>query len=190
MIKIIQKGAPILRAIADEIADDKIISPKVRKTIADMKQALAENEEGVAIAAPQIGVSLRVFVISKRIFLLDEEGNSVPNVTSDEAAKYEDLVFIDPEIIKQSKKTQWLTEGCLSIRGVYGKVKRSKKVAVKALDEKGNVFTRGASGLLAQTIQHENDHLDGILFTDKAKDLQKINTPAPDNNDNDNKEAT
>ena len=177
MINIIQKGDPVLRAVAKEIAVDKITSPKVQKVITDMKQALAENKEGIAIAAPQIGVSLRIFMISKCIFLLDEEGNPIEDISPAEAAKYEDLIFINPEIIKQSQKTQWLTEGCLSIRGVYGKVKRSKKVTAKALDEKGGVFTRGASGLLAQTIQHENDHLDGILFCDKAKDLEKIDFP-------------
>ncbi|MCK5096182.1 MAG: peptide deformylase [Candidatus Pacebacteria bacterium] len=174
MIKVIQIGDPVLRTIAKEILIDKITSSETQKVIKDMKQALAENEDGIAIAAPQIGVSLRIFIISRRFFLLDEEGKLLPEITSDDLAKHKDLVFINPKITNRSKKTQWLTEGCLSVRGVYGKVKRSEKVTIKAVDENGKLFTRGASGLLAQTIQHENDHLNGILFCDKAKDLEEI----------------
>ena len=174
MIEIIQIGDPILRVVAEEIAVDEITSPKIQKVLTDMKQALTENEEGIAIAAPQIGVSLRIFVISKKIFMLDENGNTIPEEVLGDTDKYEDLVFINPEITKRSKKMQWLTEGCLSVRGIYGKVKRSEKATVKAFDKKGELFTRGTSGLLAQTIQHENDHLDGILFCDMAKDLQEI----------------
>ena len=181
MIKIFQKDAPVLRAIAKEVITKDIASPEIQKAIKDMKQALTENEDGIAIAAPQIGASLRIFMISKRIFLLDEEGRPLPEITPEELAKHEDLMFIDPEMIKLSKKTQWLTEGCLSIRGVYGKVKRSEKATVRAFNEKGVQFTRGASGLMAQTIQHENDHLDGILFTDKAKNLEKIDMDTPNN---------
>ena len=173
MIEIIQIGDPILRVVAEEIAVDEITSPKIQKVLTDMKQALTENEEGIAIAAPQIGVSLRIFVISKKIFMLDENGNTIPEEVLGDTDKYEDLVFINPEITKRSKKMQWLTEGCLSVRGIYGKVKRSEKATVKAFDKKGELFTRGTSGLLAQTIQHENDHLDGILFVDRLSPLRK-----------------
>jgi peptide deformylase len=86
----------------------------------------------------------------------------------------EDLVFINPEIIKKSKEVKEMEEGCLSVRWLYGKVKRSNKVTVKAIDQTGKEFVMGASSLLAQIFQHEIDHLDGILFTDKAKDLEEI----------------
>ncbi len=174
MIEIIQKGDPVLRAIAKEIPNDEITSSKVQKTILNMKQAVVENDDGIAIAAPQINVSLRIFMISKRIFLFDEEGKPLPDTTPEDTGKYKDLIFINPEITNRSKKTQWLMEGCLSVRGIYGKVERSEKATIKAFDENGKLFTRGASGLLAQTIQHENDHLNGILFCDKAKDLEEI----------------
>ena len=174
MIEIIQKGDPVLRAIAKEIPNDEITSSKVQKTILNMKQAIVENDDGIAIAAPQIDVSLRIFMISKRIFLFDEEGKPLPDTTPEDTGKYKDLIFINPEITNRSKKTQWLMEGCLSVRGIYGKVERSEKATIKAFDENGKLFTRGASGLLAQTIQHENDHLNGILFCDKAKDLEEI----------------
>lgn len=176
MVEIIQKGNPILRDLANKVAVDEITSLDIKKVIKDMKEALDNSKEGLAIAAPQIGVSLRIFLISKKIFTIDENGNLLPKEEIGDINKYEDFVCINPEIIKQSKKTQWLTEGCLSVRGIYGKVERSEKVTVKAFNEEGEVFTRGASGLLAQTIQHENDHLYGVLFCDKAKDLERVDT--------------
>ena len=85
-----------------------------------------------------------------------------------------DLIFINPKITKVSKTKQLLEEGCLSVRYVYGKVSRPEKVTIEAYDEDGKKFSRGFSGLLAQIVQHENDHLNGILFTDKAIDIQEI----------------
>jgi len=175
MIEIIQKGNPILREIAKEIPVEEIASSKNKKVFQDMAKSIDENEDGLAIAAPQIGISIRAFLISKKIFTLDENGDALPEKELADMDKHKDLIFINPEIINRSRKTQWLTEGCLSVRGVYGKVKRSEKVMVRAFNEKGELFTRGASGMMAQTIQHENDHLDGILFIDKAKDLKEVN---------------
>jgi len=80
----------------------------------------------------------------------------------------------DKKIIKKSKKETWVEEGCLSVRWWYGKIKRRNKITIEAYNKSGKQFTRGASGLLAQVFQHEIDHLDGILFTDKAKGLKEI----------------
>ena len=132
-----------------------------------MKNGLAKEDEGVAIAAPQIGASLRIFVVSKKIFQLIDAGKS-------DKDKFDDLVFINPEIIKLSKEKEEMEEGCLSVRDYYGKIKRSTKTTVRAYDENGKIFERGGSRLLAQIFQHEIDHLNGILFTDSAKDVQKI----------------
>lgn len=88
--------------------------------------------------------------------------------------KNADVVFINPRILKHSRKTEWMEEGCLSVRYLYGKVKRSEKVLITATNENGVEFEMGGSGLLAQIFQHETDHLDGTLFIDKAKDLQDI----------------
>ncbi len=88
--------------------------------------------------------------------------------------KYSDMVFINPKIIKISKETEEMEEGCLSVRYLYGKVKRSKKAMVEAYDENGKRFKKGGSGILAQIFQHETDHLDGILFIDKATGLQDL----------------
>ncbi len=130
-----------------------------------MKVALSSQEDGVAIAAPQIGEPLRIFVISDKVMkAADENYKSIGR----------DLVFINPEITKLSRDKQEVEEGCLSVRWKYGKVKRSMKASIKGYNELGEMVERGASGLLSQIFQHETDHLDGILFTDKAYDIQDI----------------
>ena len=86
----------------------------------------------------------------------------------------EDLVFINPEIINLSKKKRKMEEGCLSVRWLYGQVNRHEKVTIKAYDENGKLMTVGASGLLAQIFQHEIDHLNGILFIDKAENVRDL----------------
>lgn len=170
--KIIQtkNGNPILREFAEPVPLEEIKSEKIKKIIECMKNSLAREEEGVAIAAPQIGVLLRIFVVSKKVFqLLDSS-----KIGKGELA---DLVFINPEIVKLSKVKEVMEEGCLSVKDYYGKIKRATKATVKAYDEKGNAFERGGGRLLAQIFQHEIDHLNGILFTDTAKDVQKIEKP-------------
>ena len=85
--------------------------------------------------------------------------------------KIKDLFFINPKISKLSREKDWVPEGCLSVRWLYGMTFRSKKATITAYDENCKKFTRGASGLLAQIFQHECDHLDGILFVDRALDI-------------------
>ncbi len=126
-----------------------------------MKQLMHKEADAVAIAAPQIGELLRIFVVSGNDFVAEKIEND--ELGSSKIATPPDQVFINPEIIKRSRKELWLEEGCLSVRWLYGKVKRAEKVMIRAYDENGNLFTRGASGLLAQVFQHETDHLEGIL---------------------------
>lgn len=174
MVHITQKGESVLREKAKEVSLTEITSPKITGIIADMKAALASQEDGVAIAAPQIGFALRIFVISKRVFVLDEDGRMLPGKELKDSDVFDDLVFINPEITNRSRKKHWVPEGCLSVRGIYGKVYRSEKATVRAYDEKGKPFTRGGSGLMAQIFQHETDHLEGVLFDDHAKDLENV----------------
>ncbi len=167
MTSIVQKDNPILRTTALEVNKKDILSTKIKKIISEMKKALESQDDGVAIAAPQIGVGLRIFVVSgKAISFMKGE--------DEKNGDYPDMVFINPKITKQSKKKKIMEEGCLSIRYLYGKVKRSDKVQIEAYDENGNFFSRGGSGLLAQIFQHETDHLNGILFTDLATDIENI----------------
>ena len=172
MKEIVQKNDKVLRLKTKEIPIKEITIPKIKKVLKEMSAALKSQSDGVAIAAPQIGYSLPIFVVSGKIFHEDfikgeEEFDKVPQR---EIPK--DLVFINPKISKLSRDKDWVPEGCLSVRWLYGKTFRSKKATVTAYDENGKKFSRGASGLLAQIFQHETDHLNGILFIDHAKDIK------------------
>ena len=169
MKEIVQDGEKVLREIAKPVLESMFGSAELSQLIADMAEALDHYPEGVAIAAPQIGESLRMFVVNTEILAL---ANRVKQVRGHK--RLEDLVFINPEIVKISKKKHKVEEGCLSIRWLYGQVLRSEKVTIKAYDETGKPLQRGASGLLAQIFQHEIDHLDAILFIDKAENIQDL----------------
>jgi peptide deformylase len=158
MSLLVPKEHKALHTVALSVPTANISTAKIQKIIADMKKTLEQESDGVAIAAPQIGISFRIFVLSPKIF----EGKE----------KNEPLVYINPTITKASKKMAWKEgEGCLSLRWLYGKVRRHTNVTVSAYDEFGNLFERGAGGLLAHIFQHEIDHLDGMLFIEKAKDI-------------------
>ena len=169
MVKILNRDNPILRRTAKQVLPKDIQSPRIKKVIRDMKAALDVEEDGVAIAAPQIGVSLRIFLISPKVFDIIES-EKAPKKKS--IARH--IVCINPTIIKSSREKMTVEEGCLSVRYLYGNVKRAEKVRIRATDEKGKIFELGGSGLLAQIFQHETDHLDGTLFIDKATDLHDM----------------
>lgn len=160
MKEILQREHPSLKKISKEIAIQSIKSAETKKIIEEMKEALSSRKDGVAIAAPQIGYNNRIFVVAGKAFGQDEN--------------LEDKVFINPEIVSQSKKAEMMDEGCLSCQNFYGKVLRKEKTKIKAFDEKGEFFEYGGSGLISQIFQHEIDHLNGILFIEKAEDLVKI----------------
>ena len=177
---ILQQKEKVLRQNSEAVALSSIKTTKIKKVLKEMLAALESQSDGVAIAAPQIGYKLRIFMVSGKIFTKDfakkrgerlNENNLVGKV--EEKEKVKNLVFINPKISKLSQEKEWVPEGCLSVRWLYGKTWRSKKATVEAYDENGRKFTRGASGLLAQIFQHETDHLNGILFIDHAKDIKE-----------------
>ena len=176
--KILQQKEAVLRKVAQEVPISDIKKLKIKKILKEMSASLSSQDDGVAIAAPQIGYSLRIFVVSGKIFEKDF-GKKTPTskelevTTKSKKRDVPDIVFINPKISKLSREKSWLPEGCLSVRWLYGLVSRSKKATVTAYDENGKKFTRGASGLLAQIFQHETDHLNGILFIDQAKDIRE-----------------
>lgn len=149
-----------LRAKAREIKKDEFSGAYLKEVIETMQDSLSKEHDGVALAAPQIGLSLRIFVISP---------NAYPKET-----KWKPLIFINPKIVKVSKKTANMQEGCLSVRWIYGTTIRSTSATVEAYDIDGNKFTYGASGLIAHIFQHEIDHLDGVLFIDHGFDFQEL----------------
>ena len=127
------------------------LTKEVRDLIIQMKKIM-ENDNGVGLAAPQINASQRIIICN-----VDNKFYS----------------FINPEIVKSSKETSSIEEGCLSLPNIYGEVERPEKIILKAIDSDGKKIKLKVFGLLARVIQHEIDHLDGILFIDKAKNIIK-----------------
>lgn len=168
---VVQVGSEVLRQTAKPVAKKEIRSPRIKRIIARMKKVLAGEEYGVAIAAPQVGESLRIFVVAGRAFVSDEEKKGFEDEV--DAPAPPDMVFINPTLKRLSKKTKEMSEGCLSVRGKYGTVMRHEKASVEALDENGKPFTYNGSGLVGHIFQHEYDHLDGILYIDKAVKLEE-----------------
>jgi peptide deformylase len=166
-VLIVQDGTPLLREIAKPLPKDLFGSKELKSMLADMEAALDKEPDGVALAAPQISIPYRIFVVRyDRILPLPEAGEPVHSVDIG--------VYINPEIQKTSRRKKVMNEGCLSVRNMYGKTKRYERATVMAYDEKGNAFTRGGGGVLAQIFQHETDHLNGILFTDHAENVNEI----------------
>lgn len=170
---VVQAGDPILRAKAKPVAKKDIGSKKIAGVISRMKKVLSTERFGVAIAAPQVGEPLRIFVIAGRAFISDEDTKAFEEDKNKKPKAPPDMVFINPELTRLSKKMKEMSEGCLSVRGKYGTVMRHEKAAVKALDEHGKPFAYQGSGLIGHIFQHECDHLDGVLYTDKAVQLEE-----------------
>jgi peptide deformylase len=160
---IVVKGAPVLHKKTQEIPKELFGTAKLKDMIARMSASLRETEHGVAIAANQIGLPYRIFVV--RGFVI--EGKDRSNEDADRA-------FINPKVTKVSRDKQLMEEACLSVPGYHGVIKRSLKATVRAYDEEGIRFERGASGLLAQIFQHECDHLEGILYIEKAEKVAEV----------------
>jgi peptide deformylase len=158
MKPIVQEPASVLRDTAPIVADTEFNTLALKKNLTDMSEALAREEDGVAIAAPQIGISKRIFLISKKVF-------------SDAT---EDVVCINPTFVRLGKKKINVSEGCLSVRWKYGMVKRAETATIRALSLEGHEFVLQGRGLLAQIFQHEIDHLDGVLFIDKATKIETV----------------
>jgi len=177
-MEILQTGNKVLRKKAEKIPSENIVKKEIQGLIHKMKTVLRSSPIGIGLAAPQIGASKTVFIVSKYVLdpeALRETKDRLENKKKVEKAKNKEeyLVFINPKIVKISKKKALMQEGCLSVRGKFGWVKRATNLTIEAYDENGNKFIRGAGGLLAHVIQHEVDHLEGTLFTDKAEKIEK-----------------
>ncbi|MFA7315622.1 MAG: peptide deformylase [Candidatus Paceibacterota bacterium] len=173
MITIVQNGHPALRKVALEVALSDIPKPKIKKVLLEMKEALHSQNDGVAIAAPQIGASLRIFVVAGKVFDENFVRGNAQTKSKSKVTEPDDIAFINPVFKKISRDKKLLSEGCLSVRPLYGKVRRATRATVEAYNERGEKFTMDGTGLLAHIFQHETDHLDGILFIDKARDLHE-----------------
>lgn len=145
-LEILQIGNPVLREKCVKVDN---IDLNLTKLLDDMKETL-EAAQGAGLAAPQVGKNIRVFIVST------EDGY---------------FEFINPEILGVSG-SQYGVEGCLSVKGKWGDVKRPKKVTVVATDRFGNKFKLVARDFTARAVCHEYDHLDGVLYVDKANNLR------------------
>lgn len=168
---VVQVGEAVLRQKTRPVLKKELGSPALRKVIERMKRALAKEEFGVAIAAPQVGESLRMFVVAGHVFKNPDEKPIDTNEAKN--ASTPDKVFINPEITRLSRAKREMSEGCLSVRGKYGTVVRHEKASIKAWDESGKPIVYHATGLLSHIFQHECDHLDGVLYTDKAVHVEE-----------------
>jgi peptide deformylase len=155
-------GDPILRQKADPVAE---ITPEVQRIIADMVETMY-HQVGIGLAAPQVGVSIRLILV--------DDGSRGPRA------------LINPTIVERGGSIRG-EEGCLSIPGIFGEVERSEWVRVEAKDAEGHPLAFETRGLQARVIQHEMDHLDGVLFIDRLppvtrdrikKKIQKEGLPA------------
>jgi len=181
-LPIVREPDKVLRKKATNLAVHDITTPKIQRLLTEMKTTLAETPDGVGLAAPQVGESLRIFIVSEEAEEVDraekegwertsrahpEEKNERPY--EKRAWKY--YVFINPVLKNSSRRKLAGPEGCLSVPGKFGEVSRHEKVSVEAHDEHGKKFRRNASRFFARVMQHELDHLEGTLFIDKVKAL-------------------
>lgn len=143
-------GDDLLRKKSREV---EVVDDKIRELLDDMYETMKASNDGIGLAAPQVGVLKRLVVID-----LGEEGDG------------KIYKLVNP-VITKAKGEQVCREGCLSVPGVLGDVVRPKEITVEALDENGKKIVIKAKDLLAICLSHEIDHLDGILFTDKATEL-------------------
>ena len=165
ILPIVAYGDPVLRKVAKEIDADY---PDLKELISNMKQTMY-HASGVGIAAPQIGKSIRLFIIDASPFAQDEDLSESDRIQ----LKHFNNVFINPKVIKEEGNEWVFSEGCLSIPDVREDVFRKASVTFEYDDEDFVRHTETLTGLAARVFQHEYDHLEGILFTDKLSSLKK-----------------
>ncbi|MBW7910057.1 MAG: peptide deformylase [Alphaproteobacteria bacterium] len=159
---------PVLKKPAEPVA---AVTDDIRALIKDMFETMYATR-GIGLAAPQVGQSLRILVMD-----VEQTGDTAEGDDAEAApaplAPGKPIAVINPEIVWTSDELNTYEEGCLSIPGQYAEVERPEKVRVKFLDENGQAQEMEADGLLATCVQHEIDHLDGVLFVDHLSTLKR-----------------
>lgn len=165
ILPIVAYGDPVLRKVGKEIDKEY---PQLEKLIADMKETMY-NASGVGLAAPQIGKDIRLFLIDASPFADDEE------LSEDDRKVLEGFnrVFINAKIVKEEGDEWAFNEGCLSIPSINEDVFRKETITIEYQDENFEKHTEVLSGLPARVFQHEYDHIEGVLFTDKLSSFKK-----------------
>ena len=148
---------PVLKQKAKRV---RTIDSSIKKLIRDMLETMRDDPGRAGLAAPQVGVSLRVIVIG----MPEEE---------------EDIVLVNPKIVRKTGE-RWLNEGCLSVPGYAGEIKRAESVTAKGLDQNGKEVRIKADGLLAQALEHEIDHLNGMIYIDRLESMDNLRKIEPE----------
>jgi peptide deformylase len=168
ILKVSRMGHPVLRARAAAVDPSQIRSPQFQRLVDDMFETMKEYQ-GVGLAAPQIHESLRLFVCGLA---------PAPHDEDDERMAEEDRVplmaLVNPEVTPIGPEIVEDWEGCLSIPDIRGKVPRARQIAVRAYDRTGKRIKLRAAGFTARVIQHETDHLDGVLFLDRMRSFESL----------------
>lgn len=159
ILNILKYPNPLLRKKSEEI---KEITPQIKQLALDMVDAMVANK-GLGLAAPQVGELKRIITV-----------HLVADRSSEEKLIIKPQILINPKVIKKSRKTGTDEEGCLCLPGLYLKIKRAEDVEVEALDINGEEIRIETKGLPARVLQHEIDHLDGVLFIDKIGFWEKL----------------
>ncbi|MHC5309167.1 peptide deformylase [Myroides sp. LJL116] len=165
ILSIVGYGDPVLRQVAQEITPDY---PNLDQLISNMYETMY-SASGVGLAAPQVGLAIRLFVIDAAPFA-EMEDNTAEEI---EFLKNFKKTFINAKILKEEGEEWSFNEGCLSIPDVHENVKRKEKITIEYYDENFVKHTESFDGLAARVIQHEYDHIEGVLFTDKLSTLKK-----------------
>lgn len=172
ILKIARMGHPVLRAKTRPLHPSEIRTPKIQQLIDDMLETMKEYQ-GVGLAAPQVHESLRLFVAGFPPAVGDDAEEDDREDDEDE----EDvplMAVINPEIEVVTREVVEDWEGCLSIPDIRGRVARARQISVRAYDRMGKKIEIQASGFTSRVIQHETDHLDGVLFFDRMKTFQSL----------------
>ena len=158
ILKVARMGHPVLRAKARPLDKSELKSPRLQAFIDSMIDTMHEYS-GVGLAAPQVHESVRLFVA-----MLEQEGNGEGDAT----------VFINPEVTVQDAQMVEGWEGCLSIPEIRGRVPRAQHIVIAALDRHGKRFELDLKDFPARVVQHETDHLDGVLFFDRMRSMDSL----------------
>jgi peptide deformylase len=157
ILKVARMGHPVLRTRARALEPSELKSPAIQRLIDDMLETMKEYQ-GIGLAAPQVHEGVRLFVAGS----LDEEHGFPLTILANP-----EITIVGPDVVED-----W--EGCLSIPDVRGRVPRARQIQVRALDRQGRKVELKVSGFTARVMQHETDHLDGVLFLDRMKSFESL----------------
>lgn len=157
ILKVARMGHPVLRERARPLEGDEIVTPRIQRLIDDMFETMHDSQ-GIGLAGPQVHEGIRLFVAG-----VDDDDDAMSPV-----------VIINPEVSQVGSAVEEDWEGCLSIPDIRGRVSRAVDIRIRALDRHGKPISMTANGFPARVIQHETDHLDGVLFFDRMTSFESL----------------